>query len=258
VVSGQLTGYALPLCFSAIPQSAIRIPLGVKVTEILIRALGLSKRYGEGEQAIRVLEDLDLEIHQTERVAIIGESGVGKSTLLHILGTLDRPSAGTVVLDGQDLFALPDAELAALRNREIGFIFQFHHLLPDFSALENVMMPGLIAGFGWPDARKRAEEMLARVGLSERLTHRPGELSGGEQQRVAVARALLLGPRVVLADEPTGNLDSVTGEGVLRVLLTLNQELGVTMVIVTHSEKLAAAMDRTLRLSDGKLSPVQV
>jgi lipoprotein-releasing system ATP-binding protein len=218
----------------------------------------LSKRYGEGEQAIRVLEDLDVEIRRTERVAIIGESGVGKSTLLHILGTLDRPSAGTVFLDGQDLFALPDAELAAWRNREIGFIFQFHHLLPDFSALENVMMPGLIAGLGWPDARQRAEEMLTRVGLSERLTHRPGELSGGEQQRVAVARALLLGPRVILADEPTGNLDPATGEGVLRVLLTLNQELGVTMVIVTHSEKLAAAMDRTLRLQGGKLLPVQI
>lgn len=228
------------------------------MAEVLIRASGLSKHYGEGEHAIRVLEDLDLEIRRTERVAIIGESGVGKSTLLHILGTLDRPSTGTVVLDGQDLFALPDPELAAWRNREIGFIFQFHHLLPDFSALENVMMPGLIAGLGWPDARKRAEEMLAKVGLSERLTHRPGELSGGEQQRVAVARALLLGPRVILADEPTGNLDPVTGEGVLRLLLALNHEMGVTMVIVTHSEKLAAAMDRTLRLNGGKLSPVQV
>ncbi len=228
------------------------------MAEVLIRASGLSKRYGEGEHVIRVLEDLDLEIRRTERVAIIGESGVGKSTLLHILGTLDRPSAGTVVLDGQDLFALPQADLAAWRNREIGFIFQFHHLLPDFSALENVMMPGLIAGLGWPDARKRAEEMLAKVGLSERLTHRPGELSGGEQQRVAVARALLLGPRMVLADEPTGNLDPVTGEGVLRLLLALNHEMGVTMVIVTHSEKLAAAMDRTLRLNGGKLSPVQV
>ena len=228
------------------------------MAEVLIRASGLSKHYGEGEHAIRVLEDLDLEIRRTERVAIIGESGVGKSTLLHILGTLDRPSTGTVVLDGQDLFALPDPELAAWRNHEIGFIFQFHHLLPDFSALENVMMPGLIAGLGWPDARKRAEEMLAKVGLSERLTHRPGELSGGEQQRVAVARALLLGPRVILADEPTGNLDPVTGEGVLRLLLALNHEMGVTMVIVTHSEKLAAAMDRTLRLNGGKLSPVQV
>ena len=224
--------------------------------EVLIRAERLSKRYGEGEHAIRVLEDLDLEIHRTERVAIVGESGVGKSTLLHILGTLDRPSAGTVFLDGQDLFALSDPELAALRSREIGFIFQFHHLLPDFSALENVMMPGLIAGLSWAEARRRAEEMLHKVGLGERLTHRPGELSGGEQQRVAVARALVLKPRVVLADEPTGNLDPVTGEGVLRLLLALNQEMGITMAVVSHSEKLAAVMDRTLRLSGGKLTPV--
>jgi lipoprotein-releasing system ATP-binding protein len=228
------------------------------VAEVLIRAERLSKRYGEGEHAIRVLEDLDLEIRRTERVAIIGESGVGKSTLLHILGTLDRPSAGTVFLGDQDLFALSDAELAALRTREIGFIFQFHHLLPDFTALENVMMPGLIAGLSWADAQTKAEEMLLKVGLGERLTHRPGELSGGEQQRVAVARALVLGPRMVLADEPTGNLDPVTGDGVLRLLLALNQELGVTMAIVTHSEKLAAAMDRTLRLSAGKLTAVIV
>jgi lipoprotein-releasing system ATP-binding protein len=234
------------------------IAFGVAVAEVLIRAERLSKRYGEGEHAIRVLEDLDLEIRRTERVAIIGESGVGKSTLLHILGTLDRPSAGTVFLGDQDLFALSDEELAALRTREIGFIFQFHHLLPDFTALENVMMPGLIAGLSWADAQTKAEEMLLKVGLGERLTHRPGELSGGEQQRVAVARALVLGPRVVLADEPTGNLDPVTGDGVLRLLLALNQELGVTMAIVTHSEKLAAAMDRTLRLSAGKLTAVVV
>jgi len=232
------------------------IASGVAVAEILIRAERLSKRYGEGEQVIRVLENLDLEIHRTERVAIVGESGVGKSTLLHILGTLDRPTEGKVLLDGQDLFALPDPEMAALRNREIGFIFQFHHLLPDFTAVENVMMPGLIAGLGWVEARARAEEMLHKVGLGERLTHRPGELSGGEQQRVAVARALLLGPRLVLADEPTGNLDPVTGEGVLRLLLALNHEMGITMVIVTHSEKLAAVMDRTLRLSGGRLTTV--
>ncbi|MBI3303322.1 MAG: ABC transporter ATP-binding protein [Deltaproteobacteria bacterium] len=227
------------------------------MAEVLIRAEGLSKRYGEGEHAIRVLESLDLEIRRTERVAIVGESGVGKSTLLHILGTLDRPSEGKVLLSGQDLFTLPEPDLAALRNREIGFIFQFHHLLPDFTALENVTMPGLIAGLNWGEARKRAEEMLHKVGLGERLTHRPGELSGGEQQRVAVARALVLEPQVVLADEPTGNLDPVTGEGVLRLLLALNQEMGITMAIVTHNEKLAAAMDRTLRLSGGKLTEVQ-
>jgi lipoprotein-releasing system ATP-binding protein len=226
------------------------------VAEVLIRAEGLTKHYGEGEQAIRVFTGLDLEIRRAERVAIVGESGVGKSTLLHILGTLDRPTDGKVLLDGEDVFALPEPELTALRNREIGFIFQFHHLLPDFTAVENVMMPGLIAGQGWAEARKRATEILQRVGLSERLLHRPGELSGGEQQRVAVARALVLRPRVILADEPTGNLDPTTGEGVLRLLLELNQELGVTMAIVTHNEKLAAAMDRTLRLSSGKLTDV--
>lgn len=224
--------------------------------EVLLQAAGLSKWYGEGANAIHVLTDLSLEIRRTERVAIVGESGVGKSTLLHILGTLDRPSRGKVFLDGQDLFALSQAELAALRNREIGFIFQFHHLLPDFTAVENVMMPGLIAGLPWADAHQRAERMLQKVGLSERLTHRPGELSGGEQQRVAVARALVLEPRVVLADEPTGNLDPLTGEGVLHMLLSLNQEFGTTMVIVTHSEKVAAAMDRTLRLSRGQLREV--
>lgn len=220
---------------------------------VLLRGEHLSKRYGEGEHAVQVFINLNLEIRRQERVAIVGESGVGKSTLLHILGTLDRPTEGRVLLDGQDFFALPEPELAALRNREIGFIFQFHHLLPDFTALENVMMPGIVAGIGWPEAGKRASEMLQRVGLAERMTHRPGELSGGEQQRVAVARALVLRPRVILADEPTGNLDPGTGDSILQLLLTLNSELGVTMVIVTHSEKLAAVMDRTLRLTSGNL-----
>jgi lipoprotein-releasing system ATP-binding protein len=226
------------------------------VAEVLIQAVGLSKRYGEGESVIRVLESLDLEIRQSERIAIVGESGVGKSTLLHILGALDRPTEGKVFLDGQDLFALAEAELAAVRNREIGFIFQFHHLLPDFTALENVIMPGLIAGLSWLDASQQAHDVLHRVGLGERLSHRPGELSGGEQQRVAIARAVVLRPRVILADEPTGNLDPLTGESVLRVLLTLNYELGITMVVVTHNERIAAAMDRTLRLEAGVLIPV--
>lgn len=224
---------------------------------VLIRVKRLSKQYGEGTKAIHVFTDLDLDIQRAERVAIIGESGVGKSTLLHILGTLDRPTAGTVWLDGQDLFALSGEELAALRNHEIGFIFQFHHLLPDFSAVENVMLPGLIAGFGWSQANKQAVDILERVGLQERLTHRPGELSGGEQQRVAVARALVLEPRVILADEPTGNLDPATGEGILQMLLELNQTMNITMVIVTHSEKLAACMDRTLRLEGGKLHQIE-
>jgi lipoprotein-releasing system ATP-binding protein len=229
---------------------------GDVVAEFLLEAIGLSKQYGEGTQAIHVLRDLYLAIRPTERVAIVGESGVGKSTLLHILGMLDQPTAGRVLLDGQDLFALSEPERAALRNREIGFIFQFHHLLPDFTALENVAMPGLIAGLSLPEARQRAQTMLEQVGLADRLTHRPGELSGGEQQRVAVARALVMKPRIILGDEPTGNLDPVTGESVLRLLLDLNQQLGATLAVVTHSEKLAAAMDRTLRLQHGQLKDI--
>lgn len=226
------------------------------MAEVLIEARGLGKQYGQGESAVRVFTALNLEIHRAERVAIVGESGVGKSTLLHILGTLDRPTEGTVLLAGQDVFALPEPELAALRNREIGFIFQFHHLLPDFTALENVCLPGLIAGLSRAVARQRAAELLERVGLHERLHHRPGELSGGEQQRVAVARALVLHPRVILADEPTGNLDPATGESVLQLLLALNREMGSTLVVVTHSERLANSMDRTLRLSAGMLIEV--
>lgn len=225
--------------------------------EVLLRAEQISKRYGEGAQAIRVLENLDLTLHRGERVAIVGESGIGKSTLLHILGTLDQPTTGKVLLDEVDFSALPEPELAALRNREIGFIFQFHHLLPDFTALENVMMPGMMAGLGWGEGRRQAEEILRRVGLGERLTHRPGELSGGERQRVAVARALVLHPRLILADEPTGNLDPQTGDSVLQLLLALNHEMGITMAVVTHSEKLAAAMDRTLRLVGGQLVAVR-
>ena len=224
---------------------------------LLLHATQLSKSYGEGEHVVRVLDNLDLAIRPAERIAIIGESGVGKSTLLHILGTLDRPTSGQVQLNGQDLFGLPELELAALRNSQIGFVFQLHHLLPDFSALENVMMPGLIARLSLEESQARAAEMLDRVGMSARLSHRPGELSGGEQQRVAVARALVLGPRLVLADEPTGNLDPETGDSVLRVLLSLNQAMGVAMVVVTHSEKLAAAMDRTLRLRHGALAEVE-
>jgi lipoprotein-releasing system ATP-binding protein len=226
-------------------------------SEALLRAEQISKSYGEGAQAIHVLENLNLTLRHRERVAIVGESGIGKSTLLHILGTLDQPTSGKVLLDGVDFFALSEPELAALRNREIGFIFQFHHLLPDFTALENVMMPGMVAGLSWGETRRRAEEMLHRVGLSERLTHRPGELSGGERQRVAVARALMLQPRLILADEPTGNLDPQTGDSVLQLLLTLNHEMGITMAVVTHSEKLATAMDRTLRLIGRKLVTVE-
>jgi lipoprotein-releasing system ATP-binding protein len=220
----------------------------------LIALRNLSKEYVDGPRVVRVLSDLDLEIGQGERVAIVGESGVGKSTLLHILGTLDRPTGGEVWFDGENLTSKSDRDLAMFRNREIGFIFQFHHLLPDFTALENVMMPALIAGTATDAARRRACALLTRVGLAERLEHKPGELSGGEQQRVAVARAIVQEPRAVLADEPTGNLDPATGEEVQNLLLELNREHDITLVVVTHSAALAGAMDRTLRLRAGRIA----
>ena len=222
------------------------------MSEFLIRATGLSKAYGDGRR-IDVLVDLDLEVAAGETVAVIGQSGVGKSTLLHILGTLDRPTGGTVLFDGVNIFGLSEREQANFRNREVGFIFQFHHLLPDFTALENVMMPALIRGVSAPEAESRAGSVLERVGLSERLTHKPGELSGGEQQRVAVARAVALSPRVILADEPTGNLDPATGSEVHALLMDLNRAHNITLVIVTHNDELSRLVHRTLRLQNGKL-----
>jgi lipoprotein-releasing system ATP-binding protein len=221
----------------------------------LIALRNLSKEYVDGPRVVRVLSGLNLEIGAGERVAIVGESGVGKSTLLHILGTLDRPTGGEVWFDGENLTSKSERDLAQFRNREIGFIFQFHHLLPDFTALENVMMPALIAGTAAAAARRRASALLERVGLVERLEHRPGELSGGEQQRVAVARAIVQEPRAVLADEPTGNLDPVTGQGVQDLLMELNHERNITLVVVTHNASLAGAMDRTLRLTAGRIAP---
>ena len=220
----------------------------------MIALRNLTKEYVDGPRVVRVLTGLELEISAGERVAIVGESGVGKSTLLHILGTLDRPTSGEVWFDGEELASKSDHELAHFRNREVGFIFQFHHLLPDFTALENVMMPMLISGAARDTARRRAADLLVRVGLAERFEHRPGELSGGEQQRVAVARALIQEPRVVLADEPTGNLDPGTAAGVQDLLIELNAERHITLVVVTHSGALASAMDRTLRLAGGRIA----
>ncbi len=224
----------------------------------MIALRNLTKEYVDGPRVVRVLTGLDLEIAAGERVAIVGESGVGKSTLLHILGTLDRPTSGEVWFDGENLVDKSDRQLAHFRNREVGFIFQFHHLLPDFTALENVMMPALIAGIAPEEARQQATALLDRVGLAARTDHKPGELSGGEQQRVAVARALIQRPRVVLADEPTGNLDPVTGAGVQELLIELNRERGLTLVVVTHNAGLADAMDRTLRLAAGRVAPEPV
>jgi len=224
------------------------------MTEALIRATGLSKIYGDGDRhRVEVLRELDLHVDTGEKVVIVGQSGVGKSTLLHVLGALDRPTTGEVWFGGQSLTAMNERDLAAFRNREIGFIFQFHHLLPDFTALENTMMPGLIRGMGWDEAVQRASGVLAQVGLAHRLEHKPGELSGGEQQRVAVARAVVLSPRAVLADEPTGNLDPATADEVHELLMDLNRTRGITLVIVTHNRKLAALADRTLTLYKGRL-----
>jgi lipoprotein-releasing system ATP-binding protein len=202
---------------------------------------------------VSVLADVDLCVEPGERLGIIGESGIGKSTLLHLLVGLDRPSGGTVRIGDTDLNECDDRELAHLRNHRIGFVFQFHHLLGDFTAQENVMMPSLIAGASPEEAARRSRELLARVGLEDRLSHRPGELSGGEQQRVAVARAIVRSPALVLADEPTGNLDPQTAAEVEDLLRELNREQGLTLVVVTHSERLAREMDRCLRLRGGKL-----
>src|SRR3989442_12994696 len=216
----------------------------------LVQAVEIEKRYVDGPAVVSVLEDLSLEIEAGERIALVGESGVGKSTLLHLLGALDRPTTGRILFDGGDIFARPEAELAGFRNREVGFVFQFHHLLPDFTALENVMLPALIAGEAFREARARAASLLERVGLRERLAHRPGQLSGGEQQRVAGPRALVQRPRLLLADEPTGNLDPATGEGVQQLLVDLNREHGSPPVVARHNPPLPPAMGRTRRLAE--------
>jgi lipoprotein-releasing system ATP-binding protein len=219
-----------------------------------LEARGIGKTYQVGTTMLTVLRDLDLDVAAGEMVAIVGASGVGKSTLLHVLGGLDRPDRGSVMIAGQDVTALPDAELVAFRNRHVGFVFQFHHLLPEFNALENVMMPMRIARMGSDVSRPRADELLSRVGLAERLTHRPGMLSGGEQQRVAVARALVMRPSVLLADEPTGDLDERTADSLHQLLREMHSAYGLTSVIATHNPRLAAACDRILRLESGHLT----
>ena len=219
----------------------------------LIQIKGLAKSFETGDGSIEVLRGLDLEIWAGDRIAIMGQSGVGKSTLLHILGTLDHPTAGEVRFRGEDVFEKSPAELARLRNEFVGFVFQFHHLLPEFTALENVMMPGLLQKRGFEEMREAAGKMLAEVGLDHRLGHGVGKLSGGERQRVAVARALVLDPPLVLADEPTGNLDPETGAQVARLLLEVNRNHGTTLVVVTHSARMAGQLGRTLVLIDGRL-----
>jgi lipoprotein-releasing system ATP-binding protein len=208
-----------------------------------------------GPVELPVLDGIDLDIQAGEILAIVGASGVGKSTFLHILGALDQPTSGKVFYGDLDVFSLDNGKLSLFRNERVGFVFQFHHLLPEFSALENVMMPALVRRMGRKEASEAAEKILADVGLGARLHHRPGELSGGEQQRVAVARALILKPDVVLADEPTGNLDIHTGESIHELLLQINKQQGITFVIVTHNDKLAVRADRVLRMAEGRMLP---
>ena len=221
-----------------------------------IKATDLSKSFQKDGSRIEILKSLDFEIAAGESVAILGASGAGKSTLLHILGTLDHPSSGSLFINGEDVFKFNEQKLAELRNRKIGFVFQFHHLLPEFSSLENVMMPALIGGIPKKEALRRAEFVLNEVSLGDRITHKPGELSGGEQQRVAVARAVIMEPDLILADEPTGNLDTETGERVQEVLINLNRKLGITLIVVTHNQLLAERLDRSIGLRDGKISGV--
>jgi lipoprotein-releasing system ATP-binding protein len=214
---------------------------------------GLGKSFSEGRVTLEVLRGVDFRVERGETIAIVGPSGAGKTTLLQLLGGLDMPTSGSVRILGRDLATLDNAARGFLRNRHLGFVYQFHHLLPEFSALENVAMPLLVRREPLAAVRARAEALLARVGLSDRLEHKPGELSGGERQRVAVARALVTEPAVVLADEPTGNLDRRNGDRVLELMLDLNRETGASLVIVTHDAAIAARMQRVLRLQDGRL-----
>jgi lipoprotein-releasing system ATP-binding protein len=219
-----------------------------------VHAQGLNKSYTVANNRLHVIRDLDLQVAKGEMVAVVGASGAGKSTLLHLLGGLDRPDAGDVRVGGVEITRISDAELVAFRNRHVGFVFQFHHLLPEFSALENAELPLRIARVSAVGARPRAEALLSRVGLAERLEHRPGMLSGGEQQRVAVARALVMQPALLLADEPTGDLDETTADALHRLLREMHAEFALTAIIATHNPRLAQQCDRILRLEAGRLS----
>lgn len=218
---------------------------------IVMECRQVTKSFFDGNRELRILRGVDLAVPERQILAISGSSGVGKSTLLHIMGTLDRPTSGEVLFGGNPLMKMSRNAINRIRNEEIGFVFQFYHLLPEFTALENTMMPGLARGRSRKECTPRAEELLTKVGLAERMTHKPGELSGGEHQRVAIARALYQEPSVILADEPTGNLDEITGEGIVKLLWDLNESEGVTLVIVTHDSELASRAHHQIRLHEG-------
>ncbi|MBD0315577.1 MAG: ABC transporter ATP-binding protein [Nitrospiraceae bacterium] len=219
----------------------------------MIKVTDLRKTFSMGTHELPVIKGVDLEIQRGEFIAIVGASGAGKSTLLHIIGTLDRPTSGTVTFDGQDIFQLSDTQQADFRNRRVGFVFQFHHLLPEFTALENACMPALVQRRDRSTVEADAQALLAEVGLSNRVHHKPGELSGGEQQRVAMARALMQKPDVILADEPTGNLDTHTGDSLFALMRELNRSRRTTFIIVTHNDKLSAQCDRIVHMQDGMI-----
>ena len=215
---------------------------------------GLEKTYGKGAASVDVLKGIDLTIEKGDTIAILGASGVGKSTLLNIIGALDRPTGGEYFFQNEALFKMDSTRLSAFRNKFVGFVFQSHHLLPEFSALENAMLPALMGGEKREDAERRAKELLSKVGLADRLTHKPGELSGGEQQRVAIVRSMIQTPEIILADEPTGNLDKKTGDEVFSLLLALCAEHDITLIVVTHNEKIAGLMQRKITIEEGKLT----
>lgn len=228
-----------------------------EVSTQVIVTRGLEKSYAMGSGVVMALSGVDLEVDHGEMVAVMGVSGAGKTTLLHILGALDRPTKGEVILEGKSLSERTEIELARLRNQHVGFVFQFHHLLPEFSGLENVMIPGLLQGARKKEVEEQAKELLSRMGLAERWNHRPGELSGGEQQRVAIARALINNPSVILADEPTGNLDSSTAETIFELLREINEKNRQTILVATHNRSMAEKMDRVIAVVDGKIDHIK-
>lgn len=225
-----------------------------EVSTQVIVTRGLEKSYVMGRGEVMALSGVDLEVAHGEMVAVMGVSGAGKTTLLHLLGALDRPTKGEVILEGKNLSDCSEIELARLRNQHVGFVFQFHHLLPEFSGLENVMIPGLLRGTRKKEVEEQAKELLSRMGLADRWSHRPGELSGGEQQRVAIARALINNPSIVLADEPTGNLDSSTAETIFELLREINERSRQTILVATHNASMAEKMDRVIAVVDGKIA----